>query len=214
MTQLSLLDPKPLTRAGIVPREYQVEDLDNCFKLWDKGTRGSLTRIFTGGGKTICAALKADRWLARGDDHRVMVLSYEIQLCWQFADELEDVLGIRPQIEMAASEIEPGRVPKIIVASRQTLAQHELATQEQRDWLAEHGITELGLTTKALAKRCIAMLKRHGDDATNPVKDTIAEFQTDYRCNHELGAVSRLFKFDWRLNWLVFYDWPYRRLVR
>lgn len=109
--------PKRLT---ITPREYQNEAHDNAFRLFDNGERGALVRIFTGGGKTITACLLADTWLNRGPDYRVMVVSYEKQLVWQFAQEISDVLGIEPGIEMEKEYAGSGH--KIVVASRQSLA--------------------------------------------------------------------------------------------
>ena len=95
---MNLFDPKPGTRSGIQPRDYQLAAHDNSFKLWNAGEVGVLDRIFTGGGKTILACLKMDTWLQRGPDYKCMVISYETQLVWQFAQEIEDVLGIVPRI--------------------------------------------------------------------------------------------------------------------
>ena len=79
MTQSELFpEPeKPRSRAGIVPRDYQIADHDETFRLWDSGVTGVLCRCFTGGGKTLVSCLEADTWIQRGDDYRVMVISYE-----------------------------------------------------------------------------------------------------------------------------------------
>jgi hypothetical protein len=82
------------------PYDYQERDHDETFRLWDQGVVGTMTRIFTGGGKTYSTCNKARTWLNRGDDHHVMIISYEKQLVWQFAQEVEEFLGITPGIEM------------------------------------------------------------------------------------------------------------------
>lgn len=190
----------------IVPRDYQAEDVANSFRLWDAGEVGTLTRCFTGGGKTIMSCLKFARWLETGPDYRCLVLSYEKELVRQFEQEIRDVLGPRytTGIEMGSESIEPHNIPQIVVASRQSLMTHELATQEQRDALAALGLREIGLLTKAAAKRLITAAANDID--LQLIADQIAEWNADYRCNHELGCVSRLYKFDWRLNWLVVMD--------
>jgi hypothetical protein len=46
----------PKSRAGIIPRDYQVEDHDSTFRLWDARTVGTLTRGFTGCGNCLGCA--------------------------------------------------------------------------------------------------------------------------------------------------------------
>lgn len=192
--------------GGIKPRDYQSEDERNSFRLWDAGTVGTMTRAFTGAGKTIMSCLKFHRWLERGSNHRCMVLSYETELVRQFSQEVSDVLGsgISMGIEMGSESIEPGFIPQVVVASRQSLMCHELATEEQRDALEERGVGNVRLLTKGEAKRCLRALDS-GVDASD-VLAGIDEFNASYRCNHKLGRVSRLYKFDWRDNWLVVMD--------
>ena len=114
---LSLFDPPP-AQARITPRDYQERGIINTINSWDDSP-GSLMRLMTGGGKTIVGSLLIDHWLQRGDDYRALVLSHERQLIWQFADEIEDVLGMRPAIEMAENQASGDDL--ITVASRQTL---------------------------------------------------------------------------------------------
>ena len=121
--QLSLLPPPIMpstrpTRARLVARDYQQRGIDTAFDLWTKHS-GVLFRQPTGSGKTISGILIADRWLAQGPDHRVLVIAHERQLIQQFAEEIHDVLGKRPAIEMA--DLRAGGHEPIIVASRQTL---------------------------------------------------------------------------------------------
>lgn len=202
MTQTTLWQE---TVGGIIPRDYQVEDVKNSFHLWDSGEVGVLTRAATGMGKTIMSCLKFRRWLDAGDDYRCMVLSYERELVQQFAEEVRDVLGdVSIGIEMGASSIDSANIPQIVVASRQTLMTHELATLEQRDVLKSLGIPDVKLLTKAEAKRAIKDIRDGLDLQT--VADAIEEFNAGFRCNHELGRVSRLYKFDNKLNWLLVMD--------
>jgi superfamily II DNA or RNA helicase len=190
----------------ITPRAYQAEDVQNSFRLWDQGEVGTLTRCFTGGGKTIMSCLKFKRWLEAGANNRCMVLSYEQELVRQFEQEIRDVLGgeVTTGIEMGSESIDPSNIPQIVVASRQSLMTHDLATAEQREELRAYGLPDIGLLTKSMARRAINALRKDIDVQT--IADTIAEFNRDYRCNHELGRVSRLYKFDWRLNWLLVMD--------
>lgn len=104
-------------------------------------------------GKTVSGALIAHRWLQQGDDYRVMVLAHERQLVHQFAEEITDVLGVVPGIEMADERVSARNVPPIVVASRATLQEKQV------------------------------------DDGSG-----------------EVAQASRLYKFDWRLNWLVIVD--------
>jgi len=60
-----------------------------------------------------------DKWLQRGDEYRAIVLAHERQLVWQFADEIQDVLAIRPDIEMGDNR-GTGTSP-ITIASRASL---------------------------------------------------------------------------------------------
>ena len=201
MIQTSLWQEKV---GGIIPRDYQVEDVANSFRLWDSGEVGVLTRAATGMGKTIMSCLKFRRWLDAGPDHRCMVLSYERELVQQFADEVREVLGdVSIGIEMGSMSI-TGDIPQIVVASRQTLMSHELATLEQRDVLKGLGLSDVRLLTKRDATRAIRDL-RNGIDL-QMVADAVDEFNDSYRCNHELGRVSRLYKFDNKLNWLLVMD--------
>jgi superfamily II DNA or RNA helicase len=73
--------------------------------------------------------LIADEWLQRSEDHRVLVLAHERQLIQQFADEIEEILGERPAIEMAHQRCTGAE--KLIVASRQTLRVNEEADKSR-----------------------------------------------------------------------------------
>ena len=192
--------------GSIVPRDYQVEAVKNSYEQWDAGTVGTLVRAGTGTGKTIIACLAANRWLDMGANYRVMVLSYEQELVRQFAQEVHDVLGdsVSVGIEMGTREIQAGFIPQVVVASRQSLMTHALATEEQREVLDSLGIHDVKLLTKSQATRSISALRAEID--VQLVADEIAEWNENYRCNHELGRVSRLYKFDYRDNWLLVMD--------
>lgn len=187
---------------SITPRDYQAEAADNAVRLWDADTTGALVRAFTGAGKTIIACMLIDRWLNRGPDYRAMVLSYEIQLCDQFADEIEDVLGIKPGMEREAKVWEG---QPIVVASRQTLLSKKLADESQKTWFAEHGIGDVGLLTSSQAKTLIRQLQKEELD-TGDARAMIGEHNCHWMTSQERGVVSRVHRFDWRLNWLIVAD--------
>lgn len=121
MTQASLFDPPPAPPppAGYRPRDYQERGINKAFELWDSGCAGVMFRQPTGSGKTVSGTLIIDRWLQRSANHRALVLAHERQLIQQFADEIEDILGDRPAIEMGNRHCTGKEL--ITVASRQTL---------------------------------------------------------------------------------------------
>ena len=193
----------PHTRAAITPRDYQIEDHDETFRLWDKGNVGTLTRLATGMGKSICTCLKMDTWLKRGSDYHCMVLSYEKQLVWQFAEEIEDVLGIKPAIEMEKETVNPSHgMPNIVVASRQTLSLHKPPNEEQLMRLADYGVDELGACSRIHAKKFLKVLDAGYDVAI--VQDEIMRLNEQPEAHN--GKWSRLHKFDFNLNWAIFAD--------
>lgn len=105
----------------VVPRDYQQLGIDRAFELWENGEPGVIYRQATGTGKTVSGTLIAHRWLSISPDHYCIVLAHERQLVSQFADEIEDILGWRPGIEMADQHVYSTSMPRIVVASRQTL---------------------------------------------------------------------------------------------
>lgn len=191
---------KPLTRAGIIPRPYQLESHDKTFELFDEGILGALERLATGTGKTLVASLIADTWLRRGDDYRFMVVSHEIQLVGQFADEIHDFLGVEPGIEMAEQTADASQ--KVVVVSRQTLLRAPAPDDKQIAELAEHGVHDLGACAKKVAERYLRHLRK-GGDVDSVLADIAAVNSKPEACN---GVWSRLHKFDWRLNWLLCFD--------
>jgi superfamily II DNA or RNA helicase len=106
-------------RARVTPRDYQERGIAAAFDYWAKGEPGVLFRQPTGSGKTVSGALIADRWLSQGPNYRVLVLAHERQLIQQFAEEIYDILGVTPAVEMA--DLHCTGNEKIIVASRATL---------------------------------------------------------------------------------------------
>lgn len=206
MNMETLFESKPGTRAGITPRDYQIADHDENFRFWDSGVKGTLTRAFTGAGKTLMSCLKADTWLRRGDDYRVMIISYETQLVDQWKQEIEDYLGITPGVEMESEKIDPARIPSITVACRASLLRHTKPDQKQIQKLESFGVVHLGAVTKGKAKQYLKFLSKGGD--AEDVKDDIIDFNNQPEVSGEWW--SRVHKFDWKLNWLVFWDEAHR----
>lgn len=189
-------------RLTIIPRDYQGEAADNSIGIWDSGVIGALVRAFTGAGKTIISCLLIDRWLARGENYRAMVLSYEQQLVYQFAQEIEDVLGLSPGIEMESQEWKRQRV---CVASRASLLPKKLADDSQKALLRDFGIDDAGLLTHSLAKSIITQIKR-GQADLGDVRAVIGEHNSHWMTNQDRGIVSRVHRFPWQYNWLIVAD--------
>lgn len=139
----NLFDNRPVMPAEgfasrYTPRPYQLEARDSFFQLTDAGADGALVRLCTGGGKTFIGSWIGSEWVSRSDDHYVMVIAHERQLVSQFAEEIEDLLGVRVGLEMATD----GRVifggrdtPRFIVASRATLEDRDgLSRLYKFDW--------------------------------------------------------------------------------
>lgn len=112
--------------GGISPRPYQRQAINGAFDAYDKGSRGVLCRLPTGTGKTITAGLVAKRWIERSEQNRVLVLAHERELVWQFAQELHDVLGEPPRIEMGNRSVGRYETARSYVASRQTLQERNV----------------------------------------------------------------------------------------
>ena len=203
---MNLFGDKVGSRANIEPRYYQLQDHDESFRLWDGGEVGVLTRSATGSGKTVMACLKGDTWLQRGDDYRVMVISYETQLVWQFAQEIEDVLGIRPGIEMDKESVDADYIPKIVVVSRASLLRAPVPTPEQTAELLAYGISDLGPSPARACKRFLDHLRKNGNP--EEVRDEIERLKTQPEADGKHW--SRLHKFDWQKNWLLIFDEAHR----
>jgi superfamily II DNA or RNA helicase len=193
-------------KLRLVPREYQSANLDTTLALWDKGHVGAMTRSFTGSGKTPMACMVMAKWLLRGPLYQVLVVSYETQLVWQFAQEIEDFLGITPGIEMEKEAVAPDRVPRIVVACRASLLRSPEPEQDQRDELRLLGLDDIGACDKRSCKKIIRAMRKGCD--LDVIKDQVREFNE--RPEVANGFYSRVHKFDWRKNWLVVFDEAHR----
>ncbi len=111
-------------RAKFSPRDYQQEGIDKAFHLFDEGHIGVMFRQPTGTGKTVSGTMIADLWLQRGPEYRVLVVAHERQLIQQFANEVYDILGMQPAIEMGAEHQCSGN-NLITIGSRASLYKSE-----------------------------------------------------------------------------------------
>lgn len=144
MHQLSFLAPEPaLPVRAIKPRPYQLDAIMETVEAFSRGERGVILRIPTGGGKTLTGAMIADWWIQSAENNRVLVLSHERQLVWQFAQELDDYFGESPAIEMGDRHAGAADMQfnKIVVASRATLL-HRNKGGEMRSRLAKFDPTK------------------------------------------------------------------------
>lgn len=201
---------EPRTRAKIVPRNYQAEAHDENFRLWDAGEIGTLMRAFTGAGKTLMACITADTWLRRGEDYRAMVVSYETQLVWQFAEEIDDYLGIKPGIEMESESVDPFAIPQIVVASRQSLLRASPPLPAQLEELATYGVNSVCACPKRAVETYLRFLRKGGD--RDCVLDDIAQKNQAPEANG--GFWSRLHKFNTKFNWLIIFDEAHRHAYK
>ena len=205
MMQTSIFQEPELIR--FTPRDYQQAAHDESFRHWDAGSRGSLVRMFTGGGKTPTACLIAGTWLARGDNYRVMVISYEKQLVWQFAQEVRDFLGIEPGIEMEKERAVA--TDHVVVASRASLLLAPEMTDDQCEELESHGITDFGPMWKSRAKSYLRLLNA-GNATVEQIRDQIEELKQQPEAHEDNW--SRLHRFDPKLNWLLCFDEAHRHV--
>lgn len=107
--------------GGLIPRDYQQSAIEESFRLWQSGTVGVLVRSPTGSGKTVTGTMIGEKWLAQGKDYRVLVIAHERQLVHQFAQEIQDITGKSPGIEMSKEHVKANRIPPWTVACRQSL---------------------------------------------------------------------------------------------
>ncbi len=206
MTNSLFAPPEPPVSQTLSPRDYQQESIDNAFRLWDEGHVGELTRLPTGLGKSPVTCWKFARWLERSPEHRCMVVSYEQQLVHQFSEEIKAFLCEEPGIEMGASHLDPNDMPRIVVASRQSLMPHRPATEEQRESLIAYGVPadDIGVLTKRAAKRLLYDLSM--GVPVGDVLSTIVRINESIYASQDAGAYGRLYKFDWRKHWLLAFD--------
>lgn len=205
--QKDLFEPPKLLR--FTPRDYQQSAHDKAFECWDTDERGVLVRLFTGGGKTPTACMIAGTWLARGDDSRVMIISYEQQLVWQFAEEVVDFLGIQPGIEMGNDRAKAS--DKVVVASRASMLVAPEITSNQREMFSEYGIYDLGPLWKSRADSFLKLLK--ANRATHEqIRDQIELLKQEPEAHGDKW--SRLHRFDPKLNWLLIFDEAHRHVKK
>jgi len=108
---------------NVVPRDYQIQSIEATHGFFAKSRDGVLIRQPTGTGKTVVGCFLIHEWIKRSPSHRAIVIAHEQQLIWQFRDEIEDLIGITPEIEMSGNRVGDGCLPRIIVASRASLVE-------------------------------------------------------------------------------------------
>lgn len=197
-------------RCKLTPRDYQQEAHDEAFRQFDSGATGVMIRLATGLGKTPTACMIMQTWLNRGPEYRAMVVSYEKQLVWQFAQEIEDFLGITPGIEMEKEAVHPDRIPPITVACRASLLRATPPTQEQLDEMESFGIQDVGGCPQRECQKILRYLRKGID--VDSVRSEIQE----YNARREVadGFHSRIHKFDPTYNWLVIFDEAHRHVKK
>ena len=205
---------------GIVPRDYQSEAQVRSFEAWRKPLRGVLVRSPTGSGKTVTGCLTAKEWLEQGPQYRVMVVSHEKQLIWQFTDEVDDILGkwlaetfnSSVAVEMESQRVQVPPVPQIVVASRASLIIKESDLHECPRCPTEHTKPE------PHCPPCRAILKKAGMCVWCGVQPAgnLGRSKDDRcpACQHaemEIIRYPRLEKFDRdTYNWLLIIDEVHR----
>jgi superfamily II DNA or RNA helicase len=203
--------PEAVTpRLTLYARDYQIKAVEETKRLWANGERGVMIRLFTGAGKTPLACLLIRYWLSLGTDYHCMILSYENELVNQFAQEVYDFLGISPGIEMGEQIVDPEALPRIVVASRQSLLVHNGPTPEQKRDLIAFGLKDLGPATQPMCKRMLKDLANGTDNEI--IKDQIERLKQCPEADAENW--SRLHKFDHKKNWLVIYDEAHRHALK
>ena len=114
----------------ITARDYQQRGIDTLFEQHAAGSKGTLLVSPTGSGKTLIAALAADRWLQEGTNRKVLIIAHERQLVFQLHDEIKHYLGIDVGIEMGSLQCEVGKVPDITVACRASLQPKKVVDEQ------------------------------------------------------------------------------------
>lgn len=193
----------PGSRSDIIPRYYQTVAHDETFRLFDSGTRGVLTRAWTGSGKTLVSCLEMDTWLQRGPNYRCMVISYEQELVHQFSREVWDYLGRIAGIEMSDQRVDYDTMPEIVIASRASLLCWPSPKPKQLEQLAEYGITDTGSCCARHVKQFLKYLKANKAEPEE-VRDEIARLNMEPEAHN--GQWSRVHRFDWHYNWLLVFD--------
>lgn len=126
MIQKSLFEAEPASTSRFRARDYQMEAHAETWRQYEHGARGMICRQATGTGKTVTASILIQQWLDRSPRNRAMVIADQRQLVWQFADEIADVTGVQPRIDMGDRRVFATEDPQIVVASRQSLLERNV----------------------------------------------------------------------------------------
>lgn len=103
-------------------RDYQHKWIDSIWKSWASGNRRVLAQLPTAAGKTVCFAHICHQFFQQ--EEQVLVVAHRIELIFQAAEKLEEIIGEQVGIIKAGIPGNPER--RVQVASVQTLSRRKL----------------------------------------------------------------------------------------
>ena len=77
-------------------RNYQRDLIGKIYNCWQQGDRRVMAQCPTGGGKTICFTVIAQRFITQGT--RVLILAHRQELITQAINKIRDIIGVEPGI--------------------------------------------------------------------------------------------------------------------
>lgn len=111
---------------SIIPRDYQVESVDETSKAIASGIKRPLMLLPTASGKSVIIALMVSRALKKNPDMRILILCHQGHL---LAQNEEKIKSINPRIWTGiycAGQGRKDRVQDVILASRDSLANYPM----------------------------------------------------------------------------------------
>lgn len=157
---------------GLIARDYQSAAVEALEAAWEEGTQRPCTVMATGLGKTLVAALLADRWAGRhrmSAKQRVLFIAHRTELIEGAAATIRSLVGDRLRVGIVKAERD-NCTADIVVASVQTLT----AGKPEASLRRRNRIAHVGLV---IVDEC--------HHATAPTYRTVL---THYGCFSEYGA--------------------------